>query len=292
VPQRAALIAGAIAVAGALTGCNAIFGREVHLADGGGAGDDAPGASETCAAPLPVCAATSRPVVGDWDGNGTDTPGLYDDGRWCVTNAQKDGAVCVEYTWGERGQLPVAGDWNGDGVDTPGVFSDQHWDLQDAEPGGQPAGFSWGLVGMLPLVGDWDRQGLDTPGGIRNLTGNTQWQLSNHSGSGGVDHQFVWGTAGQIDLVGDWDGNGTDTPAAFENGVWRFSNVNTNGGVAATFRWGSSTDLPIVGDWDGDGFDTVGLYRNGMWSLSNEHVSALNGSSGPTAITPFHWGTE
>jgi hypothetical protein len=292
VPHRAALIPCAIAVAGALAGCNAIFGRDVHLADGGGVGSRPPVTPEPCAAPLPLCSQLSLPVVGDWDGNGTDTPGLFDNGRWCITNRQKAGDVCIEYMLGTREDTPVVGDWNGDGVDTPGWFHELRWYLTEAEPDGDPADFSWGGAGVDPLSGDWDGQGRDTPGSTLEVAGTTEWTMSNHNAAGGNDYQFRWGATDVVRLVGDWDGNGTQTPAWFRAGTWTFTNVNAGDGPTVEFHWGANGDIPLVGDWDGDGFDTVGRYDDGTWSLSNEHVDTLAGSSGPTAITSFDWGTR
>jgi hypothetical protein len=281
---------------GALPACNAIFGRDVHLGDGGpdgpGAGSDGPVVPEVCATPLAACSSLSVPVVGDWDGNGSDTPGLFDQGRWCYTNARAAGDVCQATVWGAARDLPVVGDWDGDGVDTPGVFLQGDWSLADAEPGDASADFAWGTINTLPLAGDWEARGRDTPGTTSNVGSGITWELSNRNSSGGVDHEFKWGSNGTIRLVGDWDGNGTDTPATYDEGVWSFSNLNAIGGIAATFAWGEPGDVPIVGDWDGDGFDTVGLYRDGEWLLTDQRIDALNGSTKEPVYTRFRWGAE
>jgi hypothetical protein len=271
--------AGPIALAAALAGCNSIYGRTVTLAP------------EPCAAPLPPCAVTAQPVVGDWDGDDRDTPGLFDQGRWCITNRREAGDVCVGFRWGAAGDTPIVGDWNGDGGSSPGWFNATRWSLKDADRDGNPADFGWGVRTMQPVAGDWDGRGRDTPGGAQDAGDGVAWSLSNHNSGGGVDHMFGWGAAGTIRLVGDWDGNGTDTPAWYRNGTWTFSNVNSGGGVAATFQWGGPDDTPLVGDWDGDGFDTVGLYRNGAWSLSDLHIAVLSGTQGPAEVSTFRWGT-
>ncbi|MFI5958759.1 hypothetical protein [Cryptosporangium sp. NPDC051539] len=66
--------------------------------------------------------ATDRPIWGDWDGDGADTPGVVRDGnRWLLSDA-RGGSASRAFTFGSpAGDLPVPGDWNGDGVDTPGV---------------------------------------------------------------------------------------------------------------------------------------------------------------------------
>jgi hypothetical protein len=262
-----------------LTGCNAIYGTTVTLLP------------EPCAMPLPPCSADAQPVVGAWDGNGTATPGLFDNGRWCITNRRQAGDVCLDLRWGTTGDTPIVGDWNGDGVSSAGWFNTTRWSLMDADAHGNPADFGWGVSTMHPIAGDWDHRGRDTPGGVEDVTGGVAWSLSDHNSGGGVDHSFGWGAQGAIHLVGDWDGNGTDTPALYRAGTWTFSNVNSAAGVAASFEWGGPDDVPIVGDWDGDGFTTVGLYRDGAWTLSDVHISELNGTLGPTEVTTFRWGT-
>ena len=290
-----ALIAGA-AIALALTGCNALFGRDVRLSDDAAVGGDARDAASTtpelCATPLPLCSQSAVPVAGDWDGNGTDTPGLFEDGRWCITNQLKMGDVCIEQTWGAPGDLPLVGDWDGDGVDTPGTYRDLRWYLNDADAAGKPADFSWGDPDIVPLAGDWDGLGHDSPGGAIEVAGTTAWTMTNHNAVSGNDHAFRWGSSNVTRLVGDWDGNGTHTPAWFRDGVWRFNNTHGDGPAMLGFRWGNIGYVPLVGDWDGDGVDTVGLYRDGEWQLSNEHINTLDGSDGPTAIITFRWGTD
>ena len=274
----------ACAIAAALPGCNNLFGHEVHLVDG------SPGATE-CTVTVTPCAASAVPVAGDWDGNGTDTPGLFDNGRWCITNVSAPGNVC-DFRWGAAGDTPVVGDWNGDGVDSPGWYLDAFWNLKDAGADREPAAFAWGASMELPIAGDWDGRNRDTPGRAREFSEHLSWALSNHNSSGAIDHDFIWGDAGVIPLVGDWDRSGTDTPASFVDGLWTFSNVNADNRVdAASFRWGSPGDIPIVGDWDSDGFDTVGLYRDGTWMLANDRIETIAGSGGPLAVTTFRWGT-
>ena len=74
---------------------------------------------------------TDKPVVGDWDGNGTDTIGVVrnDNGgaRWMLSN--NNAAVNYDFGWGTAYQAPLSGDWcvaslgctSPDGVDTPAM---------------------------------------------------------------------------------------------------------------------------------------------------------------------------
>ena len=63
------------------------------------------------------------PVVGDWDGNGTDTIGVYRNGVFYLSNSNTTGHVDLTFAFGKAGDQPIAGDWNGDGIDTIGSIA-------------------------------------------------------------------------------------------------------------------------------------------------------------------------
>ena len=66
-----------------------------------------------------------KPLVGDWNGDGIDTIGLYDpvNGNYFLRNAHAPRAVDLVYGFGPPGLgwKPLSGDWNGDGADTVGL---------------------------------------------------------------------------------------------------------------------------------------------------------------------------
>lgn len=64
-----------------------------------------------------------QPVMGDWSGDGRQTPGIFRNGTWVLdmTGNGFDGGDRV-LSFGLPGDKAVAGDWDGDGVDTVGVF--------------------------------------------------------------------------------------------------------------------------------------------------------------------------
>ena len=63
------------------------------------------------------------PFLGDWDGNGTDTPGLYraKSGFAYVRNTRDTGVADASWFMGNPGDIPIVGDWDGDGKDSFGV---------------------------------------------------------------------------------------------------------------------------------------------------------------------------
>jgi hypothetical protein len=70
------------------------------------------------------------PLVGDWDGDGMDTPGHYLNGAWGLSNVNKPHGVDQAFSFGGPGFLPLVGTWDGEIGDTPGLY---------AEAGGTPA---------------------------------------------------------------------------------------------------------------------------------------------------------
>ncbi|HVR97566.1 MAG TPA: PQQ-dependent sugar dehydrogenase [Thermoanaerobaculia bacterium] len=65
------------------------------------------------------------PVMGDWDGDGDDTPGLFDPetGRFVYVNGFDPGTFSIVVQYAIAGRwLAVAGDWNGDGRDGLGLY--------------------------------------------------------------------------------------------------------------------------------------------------------------------------
>jgi hypothetical protein len=229
--------------------------------------------------------------AGDWDGNGTKTPGMYHapTHRWILSNHNAGGGVDADFQWGGGdNNVPVVGDWNGDGKDSPGLYNlvSHVWTLSNHNsPGGVDAQFGWGGGLQVPLAGDWNGDGIDTPGLYNPV--NHVWTLSNHNSPGGVDAQFGWGGGSDVPVVGDWDGNGTDTPGLYnrDTHVWGLSNFNAPHGIDHKFAWGGGDPLPLVGDWNGDGTDTPGLFTdaNRVFGLSN-----INAGGGVAA--QFGWG--
>jgi len=89
--------------------------------------DTDPG-NDTTVAPFlfgPVAPGDVFPVVGDWDGDGTDTVGVFQNstGYWYLTNQLQDGTVSP-FQFGpiNSGWTPVAGNWDLLGGDSVGFY--------------------------------------------------------------------------------------------------------------------------------------------------------------------------
>ena len=56
-----------------------------------------------------------NPLAGDWNGDGTDTIGLYDpaNGFFFLKNMHAPGPADVVFGYGPANSTPILGDWNG-----------------------------------------------------------------------------------------------------------------------------------------------------------------------------------
>lgn len=65
-----------------------------------------------------------KPLIGDWDGNGTDTVGFYRPKTrgFALSNSNTSFGATVDSVVGNTGDVPVMGDWDGNGTDTIGLY--------------------------------------------------------------------------------------------------------------------------------------------------------------------------
>lgn len=224
-------------------------------------------------------AAGDGAVSGDWDGNGTDTPGVFRDGTWHLADSC-GGTGELTSSFGDVGDKPVVGDWDGNGTDTPGFFREGVWYLSDDRSGEVDHQFAFGLSTDTPVVGDWNGDGMTTVGVWRDGT----WQLTD-SLEGGVDHGFTYGATGDAPVVGDWNGDGRDTPGVVSGAEWSLSDV-LGGTGDHQFSYGVAGDQPVPGDWDGDGTVTAGVAQDGADEalLTAESAAAAKVECGRTPI--------
>ena len=199
------------------------------------------------------------PVVGDWDGNGTDTIGVYRNGTWFLRNSNAAGAPDLAFTWGSPGDIPVVGDWDGNGTDTISVFRNGTWFLRNHNSAGPvEAAFGYGQAGDVPIAGDWDGNGTDTIGIFRDGI----WYLRNHNFAGAPAAAVSWGAADDIPVVGDWDGNGSTTLGVRRDNQFFFRNSISPGPADGSSSFGNAGDVALAGSFDG-GSQAHGGVRQG-----------------------------
>lgn len=150
------------------------------------------------------------PIVGDWNNDGIDSPGVYrpSTGQFFLTNSNlANPPVEITVIFGIGEDLPVAGDWNADGFDSVGVFrpSAGQFFLTDDNvltPNIDQTLF-FGIAGDLPTAGDWNGNGVDTIGVWRPAT--TEFFLTNDNIN--ISNVFLFGQINTDQpIAGDWDG--------------------------------------------------------------------------------------
>jgi List-Bact-rpt repeat protein len=191
------------------------------------------------------------PVVGDWDGNGTVTIGIYRNGTFYLRNSNTIGFAEIVFPFGQLGDQPIAGDWDGDGDDTIGVFrpSTGQFLLRNSnDAGAADASFFLGNVGDVGVAGDWNGDGLDTTGVFRPSNGVIF--LKNTNNTGFADIALNYGIPGDQPVMGDWNNDGIDTIGIYRNGTFYLRNSNTNGFAEIVFGLGNPGDKPLAGNWD------------------------------------------
>jgi hypothetical protein len=192
------------------------------------------------------------PVVGDWDGDGDATIGIYRNGSFYLRNTNTIGFADIVFPFGSPGDQPIAGDWNGDGTDTVGVYrsSTGIFYLRNTNSSGAPsASFALGIPGDVGIAGDWNGGGMDSTGVFRPSNGALY--LKNTNATGFADIQINYGLPGDKPVTGDWNNDGVDTIGIYRNGTFYLRNANTIGFADIVFALGINGDMPIAGNWDG-----------------------------------------
>ncbi len=117
------------------------------------------------------------PIVGDWNGDGIQTVGLYNSnlaalgvGRFLLRNSNDTGQHDIRFDFDIDGLVPLSGDWDRDGVDTIGTYNPAtaEFKLRNANSAGAAdLEFRYGPIApagaasLVPLMGDWDGPGAN-----------------------------------------------------------------------------------------------------------------------------------
>jgi hypothetical protein len=155
-------------------------------------------------------------LVGDWDCDGTATPGVYrgKDGRVFLSNGPQTGRTDESFYYGIPGDIALAGDFNGDGCDTIAVYRSgpSEFHVRNTLTAGRADVIvRFGNPGDTPFVGDFDGDGRDTFGVYRR----DRVYLSNHLTRSIASRSYVFGNPGDEPFAGDWNGDGKDSVALY-----------------------------------------------------------------------------
>ncbi len=144
---------------------------------------------------------SSRPVVGDWNGDGRDSAGVYRRGSWYL---DYDGDRrferyiedrIVDAYWTHEAVVPFVGDWNGDGRSKTGAYFDGRVAL-DFDGDGRFRGtgerpFFLGNENATVVVGDWNASGADSVAAVEQGL----WAIDRDGNQihNGNDPMYPWG---------------------------------------------------------------------------------------------------
>jgi hypothetical protein len=202
------------------------------------------------------------PMVGDWDCDGDETPGLYrqSDGFVYLRNSNTQGPADIRFFFGDPGDVPLAGDFNGDGCDTVSIYRPSESRVyvinelgaNDGGLGAADFNYVFGNPGDNPFVGDFDNDLIDEVGLHRESTGLVYFRLTHSQGN--ADSQFIFGDPGDKIIAAEWARRGARGPETV--GLFRPSTcsiflryTNTQGNANETLTYGVPSGLPVAGDF-------------------------------------------
>jgi parallel beta-helix repeat protein len=196
-----------------------------------------------------------RPMLCDWNGNGTETMGLYrsETGFLYLRQQNNFGVADISIFFGIPEDLPVCGDWDGDGRDSIGVYrpSEATFYLRNTlVTGYADTQFTFGPGHGVPVAGDWNGDGKDTVGLWQPWNGRYQLSDANTTSIGWDGYQ---GSAGDRVIVADFDGDGRDTIGAHRpgNGLVYLSNLGEQPGSPLQYGAGYGAGYSIAGNTGG-----------------------------------------
>lgn len=240
------------------------------------------------------------PLMGDWDGDGFDTVGVYDQASATVDlrNENTAGPADITYTIGQSGDVPVAGDFDGDGIDTVAVFRPSDgfvhvYDTTGVNLGDPAATYSPVGGGNVLVAADFDGDGVDTVATWDPATG-----VGTVSTQGGaVASSFTFTATGDRFFAGDWTGDGLATPGVFDRNAEtiHLAYTATNDGPDESYSWGAASWIPVAGRFgDLDSNVTVeltGAPQSLTWAVESLYLELAEapayGGADDRAFTPL-----
>lgn len=198
-----------------------------------------------------------EPFTGDWDCDGTATPGLYrpDNGYAYLRNSNTQGDADIAFWIGNPGDAPLAGDFNADGCDTLSVYRPSTAEVFVVNELGGDGGLAvpdttylFGNPADVPFVADFDRDGRDDIGLHRPSTGTVYFRTSHTPGPS--TGSFAFGNPGDYIVAGDWIGTG-DAVGLYRpaEGRFYFRTDNTSGPAEGEVAFGAPDWAPVAGRW-------------------------------------------
>jgi hypothetical protein len=151
-----------------------------------------------------------KPIVGDWDGNGSDSVGVFrGSNRTFFLRSALSGSPITTSTvtvpFANATDVPVTGDWDCNGTTTVGLYRPANATFYLTNTGtGVPTDFTiitFGAVNASPFTGDFDNDGCTEIATFLNGAVRVRGDVS---ASGAVIFNFNYGVAGDQPLSGTW----------------------------------------------------------------------------------------
>jgi uncharacterized repeat protein (TIGR01451 family) len=191
-------------------------------------------------------------VMGDWNGDGHRTPGVYRPSTLTFYGRNSNSAGPADFTFrvGAVGDMPVSGDWNGDGKDSLALYrpsTQQFFVFNDFANTAVDATFTFADPGDVPFSGDIDNDGDDDAAVQRPdgpLAGRVFFRTSPVT-------SFTYGNPLDRPFFGDWDHDGVPTIGIYrpDGGTPGFylRNSNTPGAADIVIPFGDGVETPVAG---------------------------------------------
>jgi len=251
------------------------------------------------------------PVVGDFDGDGIDDYGVYDDvgrfghpsGLWSFM-LSTHGFMTAQF--GYEGTVPFCGDFDGDGMSDYGVYdasgSAQHgvrpgsWFLMRSTDGFESKEF--GYDGTVPVVGDFDGDGIDDYGFHDPL--DATWTIHTSAVKGLSVFGFGWSEASLV-VSGLPEEHDVSSPAGYGTNHadrWTILTNTVNSPADAEWwrryvceGWTGTGSISPAGSGTSTAF-TLNTNSTLTWHWRKEY-RVETGSTGHGSVTPASgWHTE
>ena len=203
--------------------------------------------------------------VGDWNGDGVDTPAYRVPGTNTFYMADSLASTTDLDTWtrmdyGTPTTTVYVGDWDGNGTDTFAVRvagTNKFQFRNDFAGGTAERETDYGRAGDEVIVGSFKAGAGDT----LNVRRGNEFHLKYDFSGGDADLRTDFGRATDEVIIGDFDGNGVDSPGVRRGNVF-FLNNEFDGGAVPGFTLGLATDKAFVVKLaQGSKVDTVGVMR-------------------------------
>ena len=196
------------------------------------------------------------PVVGDFNGDGIDDPGIWrgSAGVWIVPLSP----TFTTYgflAWGATGDTPIAADVDGDGKSDVGYWrpSTGVWGFLLSSQGfsyAKATFLSWGSSLDTPVAADYDGDGKSDPAVVIPPAGGQSQayrillSTRNYDTGASVTIPAGWPGLGDTPVPADYDGDGKADAAIWRanSGVWIIPKSSTNNTVYMFGAWGASGD--------------------------------------------------